>query len=147
MRLRRVVGRRDVVRRPERAVDVLLDVAAPHAKVGRRPVRPETRRRVPIPVRADVLLRVGPERVPRPAVAPAALDAAVEHGAVRDRVMLVREVRVAPPLRLRQEELDRRRLEDEIVAPPREDQVRAVEGANQRRNLCVKQPPTDETNS
>ena len=26
MRLRRVVGRRDVVRRPERAVDVLLDV-------------------------------------------------------------------------------------------------------------------------
>ena len=93
MRLRRVVGRRDVVRRPERAVDVLLDVAAPHPQVRRRPIRPEPRLGVPIPVRADVLVRVGPERVPRPAVAPAALDAAVEHGAVRDRVVLVREVR------------------------------------------------------
>ena len=30
MRLRRIVGRRDVVRRPERAVNMLLDVAAPH---------------------------------------------------------------------------------------------------------------------
>ena len=119
MRLRRVMRRRDVVRRPERPIYMLLDVAAPDAKVGRRPVRPETRLGVPIPVRADVLLRVGPERVPRPAVAPAALDAPVEHGAVRDRVVLVREVRVAPPLRLRQEELDRRRLEDQIVAPLR----------------------------
>ena len=60
MRLRRVVRRRDVVRRPERAVDVLLDVAAPHPQVRRRPVRPETRLGVPIPVRADVLVRVGP---------------------------------------------------------------------------------------
>ena len=51
-------------------------------------------------MRADVLVRVCPERVPRPAVAPAALDAAVEHGAVRDRVVLVREIGVAPPLRL-----------------------------------------------
>ena len=137
MRLRRVVGRRDVVRRPERPIYMLLDVAAPHPQVRRRPVRPETRRRVSIPVRADVLVRVGPERVPRPAVAPAALDAAVEHGAVRDRVVLVREVRVAPPPRLRQEELDRGGLEDEVVAPPREDQVRAVEGADERRDLCA----------
>ena len=88
-------------------------------------------------MRADVLLRVGPERVPRPAVAPAALDAPVEHGAVRDRVMLVRKIGVAPPLGLRQEELDRRRLKDQIVRPPREDQVRAVEGADERRDLCA----------
>ena len=56
--------------------------------------------------------------------------------------MLVREVRVAPLLRLRQEELDRRRLEDQIVRPPREDQVRAVEGAYWK--TYVGRPETDQ---
>mmetsp|Transcript_243 Transcript_243/g.736 ORF Transcript_243/g.736 Transcript_243/m.736 type:complete len:371 (-) Transcript_243:1046-2158(-) len=121
----------------ELAADVGLDRAATDRE----------RRRAPVllvdAVQADLLPRVGLEQPLAVAVAPARLDAAVHDGVLADRVVLVAKVRVARPLLLGHQELHRGGLEDEVVAPAREDEVGPVERADHRRDARLVAPPRD----
>ena len=85
MRLRRVERRADVQRRPERAIDLLLDAALPHAEIRRR-----------AGAVTDALERrsVRPKRRPRVAVAPARLDAAEGYLSADDGMVPIRKVSV-----------------------------------------------------